>query len=348
MGESSPSQSKEGFLLPEEEALILQLHARLGNKWARMAAQLPGRTDNEIKNYWNTRIKRRQRAGLPLYPAEIQRQITLKNQKQGIAMSPACTAQHSLLDTTTFSPPAVALPLVHQNQISSFLQDPTQLKNFLDSSCSFHPPLTTVSPSAATLFPNAAALHAVRDIELSPPLVAQSPAYPEKMELPSTQLFATTGGGIQLPPLSMGQGNCGLLDALLQETQGVGELFKDGLLFEPLPPPTSKSSFMDPLCKLNYSHCSDEILLREEAVQKPVAGIPALLDNTPAQATEVPAETVIHDSCNGDGCELSNGQSSEVTSDDLSLEMQQLASTLAMAHDWSFGSCSWDNMPSIC
>ncbi|KAJ0244157.1 hypothetical protein HA466_0188400 [Hirschfeldia incana] len=33
--------------------------------------QLPGRTDNEIKNYWNTRIKRRQRAGLPLYPPGI-------------------------------------------------------------------------------------------------------------------------------------------------------------------------------------------------------------------------------------------------------------------------------------
>ncbi|KAF8108764.1 hypothetical protein N665_0104s0079 [Sinapis alba] len=33
---------------------------------------LPGRTDNEIKNYWNTRMKRRQRAGLPLYPHEIQ------------------------------------------------------------------------------------------------------------------------------------------------------------------------------------------------------------------------------------------------------------------------------------
>ncbi|XP_061339549.1 transcription factor MYB97 [Gastrolobium bilobum] len=58
---------KKGAFSPEEEKLIVDLHAQFGNKWARMAALLPGRTDNEIKNYWNTRIKRRQRQGLPLY-----------------------------------------------------------------------------------------------------------------------------------------------------------------------------------------------------------------------------------------------------------------------------------------
>ncbi|XP_020240082.1 transcription factor MYB33 [Cajanus cajan] len=62
---------KKGAFTAEEERLIAELHAKMGNKWARMAAHLPGRTDNEIKNYWNTRIKRRQRAGLPLYPPEV-------------------------------------------------------------------------------------------------------------------------------------------------------------------------------------------------------------------------------------------------------------------------------------
>ncbi|XP_043722037.1 transcription factor GAMYB-like [Telopea speciosissima] len=62
---------KKGAFTQEEERLIIELHCKMGNKWARMAAHLPGRTDNEIKNYWNTRIKRRQRAGLPLYPPDV-------------------------------------------------------------------------------------------------------------------------------------------------------------------------------------------------------------------------------------------------------------------------------------
>ncbi|KAK9673538.1 hypothetical protein RND81_12G174000 [Saponaria officinalis] len=65
---------KKGAITPEEEDRIIELHAKMGNKWARMAVELPGRTDNEIKNYWNTRIKRLQRAGLPIYPPDIRAQ----------------------------------------------------------------------------------------------------------------------------------------------------------------------------------------------------------------------------------------------------------------------------------
>ncbi|KAK9275729.1 hypothetical protein L1049_022997 [Liquidambar formosana] len=50
---------KRGNISPEEEDLILRLHKLLGNRWALIAARLPGRTDNEIKNYWNTNLRKK-------------------------------------------------------------------------------------------------------------------------------------------------------------------------------------------------------------------------------------------------------------------------------------------------
>ncbi|KAF8037897.1 hypothetical protein BT93_B0668 [Corymbia citriodora subsp. variegata] len=54
---------RHGNITKEEEDMIIELHRLLGNKWATIAARLPGRTDNEIKNYWNTRLKKRIRNG---------------------------------------------------------------------------------------------------------------------------------------------------------------------------------------------------------------------------------------------------------------------------------------------
>ncbi|GJN03845.1 hypothetical protein PR202_ga21331 [Eleusine coracana subsp. coracana] len=50
---------KRGKFSQEEEQTILHLHSILGNKWSAIATHLPGRTDNEIKNFWNTHLKKR-------------------------------------------------------------------------------------------------------------------------------------------------------------------------------------------------------------------------------------------------------------------------------------------------
>ncbi|CAA7394957.1 unnamed protein product [Spirodela intermedia] len=50
---------KRGNISKEEEDLIIRLHKLLGNRWSLIAGRLPGRTDNEIKNYWNTNLSKK-------------------------------------------------------------------------------------------------------------------------------------------------------------------------------------------------------------------------------------------------------------------------------------------------
>ncbi|CAI9759177.1 unnamed protein product [Fraxinus pennsylvanica] len=49
---------KRGKMTPHEQRLVLQLHSKWGNRWSKIAQKLPGRTDNEIKNYWRTYMRK--------------------------------------------------------------------------------------------------------------------------------------------------------------------------------------------------------------------------------------------------------------------------------------------------
>ncbi|KAK4765379.1 hypothetical protein SAY86_026469 [Trapa natans] len=50
---------KRGVFQEDEVDLMLRLHKLLGNRWSLIAARLPGRTANDVKNYWNTRLKKK-------------------------------------------------------------------------------------------------------------------------------------------------------------------------------------------------------------------------------------------------------------------------------------------------
>ncbi|XP_062230320.1 transcription factor MYB77-like [Phragmites australis] len=57
----SPGVERRAFT-PEEDAVIVAAHAKYGNKWATIARLLHGRTDNSVKNHWNSTLRRQRRA----------------------------------------------------------------------------------------------------------------------------------------------------------------------------------------------------------------------------------------------------------------------------------------------
>lgn len=192
---------KKGSFTHEEEMLILQLHAQLGNKWARMAAQLPGRTDNEIKNFWNTRIKRRQRAGLPLYPSELQ--IQQQQQRRRMRPSPSTSPLQSPAVPVMLMPDAPRVQRIRGEGPSAF-QFPVA-----DQMVS-GPAAATMSNIFQYNYGNYGEINV--NGNNSPAMPVKYPAAPVKAELPSSQLFCSGSGS-----------GCGLLDAMLQEAEVVGD-----------------------------------------------------------------------------------------------------------------------------
>ncbi|TKY48447.1 Transcription factor MYB48 [Spatholobus suberectus] len=73
---------KRGKMTTQEERLVLELHSKWGNRWSRIARKLPGRTDNEIKNYWRTLMRKK-----------------AQDKKRGEAASPAPSSVHSSISS---------------------------------------------------------------------------------------------------------------------------------------------------------------------------------------------------------------------------------------------------------
>ncbi|MQM02175.1 hypothetical protein Taro_034935 [Colocasia esculenta] len=251
---------KKGPFSPDEERLILELHAKFGNKWARMAAQLPGRTDNEIKNYWNTRIKRRQRAGLPLYPPDIQHHASALHHRpstSGLAPSPTADLKPlystsigatplSLFDPINFPAPGpgaaaatttttttASNPFLGLGQHLPFLAPSSQrAKRFReDDAGGFTLPFSPANPVAPSplsqnpFFP----FSSLGPFDLSPPPPQQQHqqlqhGFPVKTELPSSQFFheQPSRAITTAVGLPLRRSNCELLDALLRDTHPVG------------------------------------------------------------------------------------------------------------------------------
>ncbi|KAL6644396.1 hypothetical protein ACP70R_016004 [Stipagrostis hirtigluma subsp. patula] len=99
---------KRGNFTADEDHLIISLHSLLGNKWSLIAARLPGRTDNEIKNYWNTHIRRKLlgRGIDPVTHRPIANDAPAAgNATVSVSFHPRSTAAAEQKPTTTAKPP---------------------------------------------------------------------------------------------------------------------------------------------------------------------------------------------------------------------------------------------------
>ncbi|KAL1353544.1 hypothetical protein HN51_017472 [Arachis hypogaea] len=105
---------KHGGFTEQEDQIICTLYTQMGSRWSAIASQLPGRTDNDVKNYWNTKLKKKLMAGKVISPNNNNNNKTLLTTQQN----------SDFQDNKNCSPPSSSSSLVHlpilSNDINNF------------------------------------------------------------------------------------------------------------------------------------------------------------------------------------------------------------------------------------
>ncbi|KAE8700954.1 Transcription factor MYB86 [Hibiscus syriacus] len=156
---------KRGTFSQEEEDLIIELHAVLGNRWSQIAAQLPGRTDNEIKNLWNSCLKKKlKQRGID--PVTHKPLSEVEDGEDGNKIHPASDEQNLIGSNSNTQPsdsvghfemqPSNSNPTHWFTQTSKAFGTNTEFSSNSMTSTTLLPPLTSTflsdSPSTAATY----------------------------------------------------------------------------------------------------------------------------------------------------------------------------------------------------
>ncbi|KAG8387023.1 hypothetical protein BUALT_Bualt03G0210000 [Buddleja alternifolia] len=361
---------KKGAFTADEEQLIVDLHAKIGNKWARMAAQLPGRTDNEIKNYWNTRLKRRHRAGLPIYPQE-------HHQEQPVnSPPPPPSSSFSSLLASSHPPNPNPLNFFDTFNYQSSIINPSHKTQYLNpqlklyrgnngslalslNNSSFSSPVAPAFfnqglENPLSLTPSLFQYNSVGfGINSGPgmgvlglPSIQSSPAGSS-----SEVVMANSSDGEVEPGFSR-RNNSGLLEDLLEESQALACAEKpDEDTFIAV-----DGNHVHEKAAFEFGHGNDNSGNNYEGKEAKAPGegvnITAMDDDLLNLLDNFPLSVPIPDWDEGNGSEapiLTNGTNDAIESQPNASQYNPVAASSGTTNqDWNnFGSCLWNNMPSI-
>ncbi|KAK2661312.1 hypothetical protein Ddye_007845 [Dipteronia dyeriana] len=105
---------KHGNFTKDEDEIICTLYTQMGSRWSIIASNLPGRTDNDVKNYWNTKLKKKLLAGKVIGHTTTNNYITSNN-----FLEKSCNRKnpHDLLDSSISTTPSSTYDHHHHNHL---------------------------------------------------------------------------------------------------------------------------------------------------------------------------------------------------------------------------------------